>query len=250
MLENIKSVGILGYGSFGQFVASKLPSTIDVNICDKYPLADLAQNAKQVSFEHVVACDVLVLAIPLSSYKTVFEALRTTLPKETLLVDICSVKVIPTRYINKYLPEHENMLITHPLFGPRSAQGSLSGHQLIVTKKIGERANSVIELCESVGLKIFDTTAEDHDKSMALIHALTFFVGRGLSDMKLENVPYETPSYQMLKDLVNLDHSHSDDLFTTIELGNPFAADARKSFINTFDTLNDRLDQKGNPYDI
>ncbi len=250
MSRKIKSIGILGFGNFGRFIVGKLPADMEIGVCDTASIDDLPENASQVSFEKIVAYDALILAIPLSAYSGVFEKLRNLLPADTLLIDICSVKVVPTRMIEKHLPDHKHLLVTHPLFGPRSARGSLKGYQLIITKKQGEKAEAAVRFFKEEGLQLVMATPEEHDKSMALIHALTFFVGRGLADMNLEQIPYETPSYKMLKDLVYLDQSHSDDLFTTIELGNPYAADARKRFMKTFAELEASLEEKKGFYDV
>jgi prephenate dehydrogenase len=249
MSQSITSIGIIGFGSFGRFAASKIPENLTVRVYETKPIDNLPNSVEQVDFATVATSDVIILAIPLSAYPEVLEQLSSVISPDSVVVDICSVKVKPSQYVHKYLAGHKNLLITHPLFGPRSAQGSLENHQLIVTECVGERAEKIVAFCKNTWkLNVLESTSEEHDKSMALIHALTFFVGRGLSDMNLDDVPYETPSYKMLKDLISLDRSHSDELFNTIELGNPFAVDARERLIETFTTLNDDLKSKGDTY--
>ena len=77
-------------------------------------------------------------------------------------------------------------------------------------------------------------STEAHDKIMARVHALTFFVARGLANMELADEVFMTPSYKMLMDLVKLDHSHSQQLFQTVQRGNPFAEAARKELLESF----------------
>lgn len=62
---------------------------------------------------------------------------------------------------------------------------------------------------------------------MAQVHALTFFVARGLENMDLPEVPFMTPSYQQVLDLIKLDRAHSAELYNTIENGNPYTAKMR-----------------------
>lgn len=84
-------------------------------------------------------------------------------------------------------------------------------------------------------------TNEEHDKRMAEIHALTFFIARALTKLDLQSEPFMTPSFQKLLDLVALDESHSEALFRTIENGNPFAADERKKFLDELNAIQSDL---------
>ena len=70
-------------------------------------------------------------------------------------------------------------------------------------------------------------TPDAHDKEMMFVHALTFFIARGLRGFKLDQLTLETPSFRHIKQLAHLDKVHSQELFETIELGNPYAAKAR-----------------------
>jgi prephenate dehydrogenase len=87
-------------------------------------------------------------------------------------------------------------------------------------------------------------SAEQHDKAMADVQALTFFVARGLAAAGVSETPFMTPSFKRLLDLVQLDRAHSPDLFNTIELGNPFAAAVRERFVNSVTTLQKELNNK------
>lgn len=216
------SIGIVGFGSFGSFIASLLPEDIELSwfdIAGGNPLHVVAQS------------DVVVLAVPFAAYERVLPQLAAVLAPETLLVDACSVKAEPSRLIDKYFPNHGELLLTHPLFGPQSADNGLRGLQLIVTRKRGKKADRALALCEGQGLEIEEMTAEEHDKVMATVHALTFFIGRGLADMHLEKGAFVPPSFSSLLRLVELDAAHSEELFQTIETANPYAAGIRKQFL-------------------
>lgn len=74
-------------------------------------------------------------------------------------------------------------------------------------------------------------SADEHDRTMAQVHALTFFVAHSLREMNLPTPQFMTPSYRELLDLVELDKRHSSDLYNTIQNGNPYAAGMREAFI-------------------
>lgn len=225
-------IGIIGYGSFGMFAAKALSPHAEISIYDQN------NPAASVPLDAFSNMDAIILAVPLSSYETVIEKLKPVLNSQTLIVDICSVKVPSRDTVLKLLSSHEHILISHPLFGPQSAANGLRGHDIVVTDTIGPTAIKSINFMKDIlGLNVHIMTAEDHDKMMAYIHALTFFVARGLSGLKIPNVPLQTPSFSMLQALIDLDSNHSDDLFLTIQRGNPFAKDVRREFINELDRL-------------
>jgi prephenate dehydrogenase len=237
----MKSVGIIGLGSFGRFMATLVPKGVEVWGSSR-SVTEL-EGVKIKPLEEVVKADVLLLGFPLNAYPTMLAKVAPLLPPETLVVDVCSVKVKPEELLAKYLPQHTNILSTHPLFGPQSAANGTKGHKLVVTKNNGdEKAEKLLQYCaEKLELDISTMTAEEHDRIMARVHALTFFVSRGLAEMNLRKEQFMTPSYQRLLDMVEFDKSHSQELFDTIENGNPFAAAARQEFMHTLKTINARL---------
>lgn len=235
------TVGIVGLGSFGSFIAGLIPEGVRVMGYDRG--GRRTDGVGPASFNEVVRADIVVLAVPLTSLEATLGELRPHLRPESLVIDVCSVKVGPEKLYAKYLSGHANLLMTHPLFGPQSAATGTRGHRLVVTKAMGEQAVKVLAFCEErLGLDITHMSAQDHDKIMARVHALTFFVARGLSDMGLQDEIFMTPSYKMLMDLVRLDHSHSQELFRTIEQGNPYAKGERERLLSHFSEIEASLE--------
>jgi prephenate dehydrogenase len=233
-----KTIGILGAGSFGRFLAGLLShySKSSIVIFDSQ-VTEGVIGARHVNSlaELVVQSDILVLCVPLDSYGTVLPQIGEHIRPETLIVDICSVKVRPQELLATHLPAHTNILCTHPLFGPQSVIDNASqGHTLIVTDSKGELAQETEEfLCNRLKLKIAHMSADDHDKTMAQVHALTFFVAHSLREMNLPTPQFMTPSYREVLDLIDLDKRHSSDLYNTIQNGNPYAAGIREEFLAT-----------------
>lgn len=246
-MKDIQTIGIIGLGGFGAFAVTIIPRRPGMQI-----LGFDADRTKQVpgvepaSFEQVAAADVVVLAVPLEAYETVLPRLAALLKSDTLVIDICSVKVRPTELFRQFLPMHRNVLLTHPLFGPQSAgPGKTAGHKLVVTGSKGDRAKRVLERCKSeLKLEICRMAAPEHDKIMAQVHALTFFVARGLSELNMDAGPFITPSYRMILDLIKLDRTHSDQLFQTIQRGNPYADAIRQQVLRSFNDVESELSRE------
>lgn len=241
MDKTIQSIGIIGLGSFGQFFASHLPNSVKVIGYDTRN--DLNTRVERVTLETAAACDIVMLAVPLSALEGVLETIKPILKPSSLLFEICSVKIKPEQLIAKVLPDHPNILVTHPLFGPQSAAHSMKGHRLIVTSQTGKRAELFLGYCRNIlGLKVIPLSADEHDKAMAKVHALTFFIARGLANMELTPSGLDTPSYDYILDLVQLDASQSEELFQTVSTGNPYAHEAREGLLKELAKIHKSLE--------
>jgi prephenate dehydrogenase len=234
MGKSISSVGIIGQGAFGKLALSLAPKDITRHTFD------LGDTDNQ--FATVARCDIVLLAVPLSAYENVLTKLKPYLRAEALLVDVCSVKLKPAELIEKLLPEHKNVLLTHPLFGPETYRRDDSRPTLVICSKPTGRSSEVVEFCRNeLSMNIAAMTPEEHDREMALVHALTFFIARGLRGIKMDGLTLETPSFRHIKQLAHLDAVHSQELFETIERGNPYAAEARTRIMSQLEQVNTSL---------
>jgi prephenate dehydrogenase len=235
----MKSLGIIGYGSFGSFLYRKLKSHLDIKIYDPEVAPPEGISA---GFKDVAACDFVVLAIPVDGYDEVLSELKHIMSKTSVLVDISSVKTVPYEKIISELPD-QSRVVLHPLFGPQSAEESFDGHVVVMCPDASTPVpyKVVKEFILSLGLKVEEMIPEEHDNEMALVHALTFFVARSLLNMGVTETRLQTPTFRKLLDLVDLEKHHSEDLFRTIQLANPFAGAVRSKFIEKVVSLNSEL---------
>ena len=96
---------------------------------------------------------------------------------------------------------------------------------------VGEDAEACLEFCErELGLNSTRISPQQHDRVMAYVYVLTFFVARSLGRMDMPYIPFKTSSFNELMDLIHLDSKHSDELFATIQRGNPFAGMCARRF--------------------
>jgi prephenate dehydrogenase len=191
------TVGIIGNGSFGRFAGGKLKPYCAVTIVGR-------QSTKK-AFARAAQSDYVILAVPFGAYTEVLSKLRPLLPTTSVLVDVCSVKTLPLAAIKQAFPT-QPLLATHPLFGPQSAAKSLDGHTIIICPQPG---NAKLERqakarLETAGLKVVSISAAKHDRLMADLHALTFFVARVLALYGVGMRDIMTPSYRQLVELANL----------------------------------------------
>lgn len=235
----MKSVGIIGYGSFGAFLVRKLSDRLSVKVHDPY--ADIPKSLG-CSLAEVSTCDYLVLAIPVSAYTDTLGKIKGLVSPDTVIVDISSVKSVPVSLLSMYLPKQKKVIM-HPLFGPQSAEESFDGHVVVMCPGVSDDESyaGVKDFVESLDLKVIEKTPEEHDKEMALAQGLTFFLARALLRSQVHDVELRTPSFKKLLDLAELESHHSEDLFKTIQLSNPYTAEIRSQFIRVVENLNKEL---------
>lgn len=240
-VNNNPTVGIIGLGDFGSFTATALAPHAKIRCFDAAPKKTAASQYRS-SLKEVIQSQFVILAVPFSALKFTLLSIRPHLHSSTTLIDVCSVKVQSEKVITAVLPQHKNVVFTHPLFGPQSAAKQLAGHTIVFTNPNTAAAKSVMQFCRStLGLNIIAMSATEHDKAMAEIHALTFFLARGLNKAGVTQGAFQTPSFQMLLDLVELDNAQSEELFRTVELANPYAANARKKLLTKLNKLHNEL---------
>jgi prephenate dehydrogenase len=134
-----------------------------------------------------------------------------------------------------------DLVATHPLFGPQSARNGLAGLRLVVCPIRGDRAEKVAAFGRSLGLTVTVTTAEEHDREMAYVQALTHLIGRSLVNLGIPDEQLKTPSYQHLLELCALIGGDTFELFSAIQTLNPYAAEVAESFVTQARSLLDRV---------
>jgi prephenate dehydrogenase len=237
----MKTVGIIGFGSFGKFLAEKLSSYARVVVYS--PSGTFSSWSADINT--VAGADYLILAIPLESYQEMLNKIKPHLAINTVIVDVCSVKSKPTVIIKSVLPE-QPLVATHPMFGPESASNSLNGHTMVMCPEVSDATSYdvVKKFSKQLQLNVVEISCVEHDREIAVVQGLTFFVARTLKTMGMHNQKLHTPSFQRLLNLVELEQHHSQQLFETIQLGNEYTTDVRTNFLQAASTINTQLINK------
>ncbi len=230
-------LGLIGAGAFGQFVVPHLASHFDIVVADPRP--DLPQLAQRLgiragTLEEAAAAPVVILAVPVQAMAAAAEAIAPHVRAGAMVLDVGSVKVKPAAILSAALPEHVDVVCTHPLFGPQSARGGIEGLKIAVCHVRGARTRRrVAAFCRRVlRLTVIDTTPERHDREVAYVQGITHLIGKTLITMDLEDFRQTTVSYDLLRQAVGFIADDSAELFRAIELENPFAAEARQAFFD------------------
>lgn len=228
------TIGIIGCGRFGQLWASALTArgytvlVFDINIERVKQVAD----ARACSLAEVCKSDMLFLCVPISQIEAVALEIAPRLSQSTLVLDTCSVKEYPARVLRETLPAGQNIVCTHPLFGPDSASGGLAGHSIVMCPvRASEAAVGEADgLFRSLGLAVISATPQEHDRQMARSQALVHFIGRSLETLDLKDQELATPDYRSLLSMNTMVHNDTHRLFLDMQRYNPYARECRRSF--------------------
>lgn len=247
----MNQIGIIGFGAFGKTLADLLAPYAQIHVYDndEKRMEEARKNFVVSDFQFIAQLPIIIIATELKSYDEICMNLANKVNPDTIVIDACSVKMKPAEIFNNRLGGRCRLLLTHPLFGPNSIadnSGKCEGMTIVWHELSGGPFTRLEKLFrDGLGLEILVLSPEDHDKQMSWVHGLTFFVGRGLLEMSLPKLSIGTGYFKKLSDLLELEKTHSDELFETIELGNPFAKDVRNKFIHELESLNEQLDQGG-----
>lgn len=246
-----RKLGLVGYGRFGRFAVSHLAPYFDISIHDPFVEAEIAADGwASASLPEIGVSDVILLAVPLDAFEAVLEGLRNHVRSGALVVDVTSVKVLPVKLMEELLPPTVEILATHPLFGPETAQHGILGQRIVVWPVRLSKAQPALDfLSRELKLRVDLISPDDHDRTMASVQGLTFFIARALLVAGVGPVTNTTPFYEKLLELVEVESRHSEALFRTIQCGNPYSAAARQDFMDVLSGLHTSLSSDSTVWD-
>jgi len=246
-------IGIIGFGRFGALTARYLAPDLAVLVLDSGAKTDAirAAGAAPASLEEICRQDIVILCVPISSLRDHLRGIAPLLGPDTLVMDVCSVKVLPVRWMREILPPATPILATHPMFGPDSAADSLAGHKIVVCRERIEAARyePIQRWLTDRGLEIIETSAEEHDRQIAVSLALTHFIGRSLAAFGAKPMPIDTEGYRRLLHILGVVENDTWQLFEDMHRFNPFARDQRQAFAQSMSDIEARLDRAGSGED-
>ncbi len=226
----MNKVGIIGLGRFGTFWASVLSTEYDVygftRTKPDNPPCDL------VDLEYLCTLPVVYLCVPMRTMPEMLDRIAPLLAPGTLVVDTCSVKLEPVRWMTEKLPESVDIMATHPMFGPESAKEGLTGLPLMMYPVRMQQAvyDEWAHFFRSHGIMVVEITPDEHDRQSAMSQALTHVLGKTLNNMGIEETPIGTLWYRKLLAICKQVEKDSPELFNDMQTLNPYAKKMREKF--------------------
>ena len=147
--------------------------------------------------DSVKEADLVILAVPVGSMKTVANLIAPFLKKNTVVTDTGSTKGSVVNDVNPYMPDNVYFIPSHPLAGteysgPKSGFSSLfkNRYWLIVYDKQTNETKKLINFFQTLGSFVEIVNTEYHDKILAITshlpHLIAYTIVGTASDLETD----------------------------------------------------------------
>ena len=219
-------VGIIGYGRFGKVLEQILAEDFTIRVFD-------SAGDSPHSLEETLSSEVVFYCVPISHFKSALKEhleFFTSGSAPKLIVDVLSVKTYPKKIFEELLPETQQVLLTHPMFGPDSVkEAGLNGQPIVLDKFRTSDENYKFwkDYFTKTGLTPIEMRAEEHDKLAANSQGVAHFVGRVLDEFGMQPTPIDTLGAKKLLEIKEQTCNDTWELFTDLQTKNPYTIDMR-----------------------
>lgn len=222
----MKSIAIIGYGRFGELLATLSCEEFNVHIIESDTTKQeraLTDGHTCISTDELSKVDYIFLAIPISTLDSVLSQIAAAVTSDHVVIDLCSVKTYPTELMRKYIP-HAQLLGSHPMFGPDSAKKGLEGLQLALCPiSISDENLEVInDFWTRKGIVTAQTTPGEHDRDTAYSQAFTYSLAKLILGVDIPDITFRTRSFNDILEVATLSAKDTDQLFHDMLFYNPY----------------------------
>ncbi|KAF8407300.1 hypothetical protein HHK36_006427 [Tetracentron sinense] len=248
-------IAVVGFGNFGQFLARTLVKQGHTVLAHSRSNYSDAARKLGVSFffdpddlceEHP---EVILLCTSIISTESVLKSLPVQrLKRNTLFVDVLSVKEFPRNLFLQILPPEFDVLCTHPMFGPESGKNGWKDLQFVYDKvRIGceesrvNRCERFLKVFAQEGCRMVEMSCAEHDRYAAESQFITHTMGRVLEKFGLDSTPINTKGYDTLLSLVENTSGDSFDLYYGLFMYNKNAMEQLERLDMAFESLKKQL---------
>jgi prephenate dehydrogenase len=239
-------IGIIGFGRFGKLTAGYLAEDFEVYVFNRTnKSAEIKKaGARSASLKTVCRQKIVILCVPISTFREVLVEIGPLLNKDSVVVDVCSVKVYPTEWMKTSLPETVSILATHPIFGPDSASDSLKGRKIFLSPiRISKQPYQKIKTyLASKELVLIESSPEDHDEQIAVSLSLTHYIGRALSEFGAAPLGIDSEGYKRLLHILEVVENDTWQLFYDMHRYNPYAQKKRTAFLQALKKIEEQIE--------
>ena len=222
---------VYGLGRFGSFWAECLYKAGCEVIAYSRSEHPLPEGVRKSDEDEVLTAPVLFFCVAISSFESVLKRVGSRIGRDTIVMDTCSVKIMPSEWMKENIPSDRTIIATHPMFGPDSGRNGVKGLPLVMcpVSPVGKGYEEMKSFFLSMGLDVLEMSAEKHDEEAAYSQGVTHFVGRTLSQMGMKPTPIATQGYRNLMTIVEQTCNDPMQLFYDLQRYNPYAKEMRLS---------------------
>jgi prephenate dehydrogenase len=176
--------------------------------------------------EIAAGCDIVIVSVPIRETVRVIKEIAPLMRPGQLLCDFTSLKVKP---VEAMLASKADVIGLHPMFGPTVR--SIKNQTIIVCPARADpaRVAQLTRIFETGGAVCTIASAEEHDRTVAVVQGLTHFVTLCVADTVrrlgvdlTKTEQFESPVYQIELSLVGRLLSQDPALYADILQQNPY----------------------------
>jgi prephenate dehydrogenase len=237
-------IGIYGLGRFGSFFASLLSSKAEVKAFSRNPARPAPPGVRRVGEEELLAMPAVCLCVDIGAMPEVLARIGQRLAPGSLVLDTCSVKELPVRWMLELLPPGVDILASHPMFGPDSGAQGVEGLPMILwpVRLEPARYREWEAFFASFGLAVQRLAPEEHDRQAAFTQGLTHYLGRVLAELHLQPSAIGSLGYRRLLGIVEQTCNDTWRLFLDLQRFNPHTPEMRRALDRALEALKAKLD--------
>lgn len=198
--------------------------------------------------------DIVIVAVPINITERVIKEVAPHVRENCVLMDITSIKEIPSKAMEKYAKNNVCVVPTHPMFGPSTP--SLKRQVVILTppKKHYQSNpwfNKIKDFLEREEARVVIMPPEEHDKIMGVIQGLTHYayisLGTTLKELNVdirESRKYASPIYELMINIIARIIGQNPYLYGDIQMHNPQISHIHETFIRECIKIKNIVDKK------
>lgn len=230
-MNSSPKICLVGWGRFGRFLAEALSPYGIMHGISRGRIED--RNVRQIRRRELGAMDWVIPCVPISSCEGELKRIAPHVRRGSLVMDVCSVKVWPCRWMERHIPECVEILGCHPMFGPDSARAGRDDLQVVLCplRISGRRMRQVKGIMKDLKWRIIETSPEEHDRQAAVSLSLVHFLGRALTSAGLKRQRITTLGFERLLAVNETVSNDSWRLFLDMHRFNPCSAAVRRRLI-------------------
>jgi prephenate dehydrogenase len=142
------------------------------------------------------------------------------------------------------------IIATHPMFGPDSF---ISNNRLKMmmnnTRDTHDQFKFWRQFFTDQGIQVMEMSPDQHDRMAAQTQGVTHFLGRMLKEYGIRKTTIDTQGFRDLLDLVDQTCNDTWELYTDLQLYNPYTDDMIDKLKLATESLDNRLKELQNVAD-
>jgi len=245
VIMRIKSIGIIGYGRFGSLLGKILSQDFQINAYDiNNDVIKQNNKIRAVELNIAASSDIVIFCVPIIRFEKSLKQAIPFIREDAIVMDVLSVKLYPYELMAKHINKSTSILPTHPMFGPDSAKNGINGLPFVLcpeNETTEDSRNFIKEYLSERGLKVVEMPCSEHDKATANSLCITQLIGRLMDTMNIRPSEIDTQNYKNLMRMRTIAANDTFELFSGLQLYNPYAKEMRSRLKNGLENIYQQL---------